>query len=322
MENNLLNNWLDLISNKKIYQIKLDDNIINKFNKLTLLKYIISFDIEFIRYVIKYKQVQTINEMGGMVFVKINNDWYLHAIFHLNLVPIIKNINQYYLLTSNYNTISKTTYKKVINNEKLLLPEYKINENNYKKILLKDPIINLYIKPIEIKLLLKKYYEKKKKKVEKIKFMIKGNDLVNLPNEYNIFIKNINLILNDKKVKKRQIIKTNEFIKLTNKLFSFSFLIVKGLEDIKALKNHTILLQQKYILLTNFFDIAIYNELLFNKCNSAKLEETYFCLEKMNLINDYDKYYKIINKFIEFKAHNPLADSYYTFIIFMILYKN
>ena len=322
MENNLLNNWLDLISNKKIYQIKLDDNIINKFNKLTLLKYIISFDIEFIRYVIKYKQVQTINEMGGIVFLKINNEWYLHAIFHLNLVPIIKNINQYYLLTSNYNTISKTTFNKVINNEKLLLPEYKINENNYKKILLKDPIINLYIKPKEIKLLLKKDYEIIKKKVEKIKFMIKGNDLVNLPNEYNIFIKNINLILNDKKVKKRQIIKTNEFIKLTNKLFSISFLIVKGLEDIKALKNHTILLQQKYILLTNFFDIAIYNELLFNKCNSAKLEETYFCLEKMNLINDYEKYYNIINKFIEFKAHNPLVDSYYTFIIFMILYKN
>lgn len=322
MEHELLNSWLDLILNKKTYQIKLDDNIKNKFNKLTFLKYIISFDVEFIRYVIEYKQIQTINEMGGIIFIRINNEWYLHAIFHLNLIPIIENINQYYLLTSNYNTITEKTYNKVINNEKLLLPEYKINENNYKEILLNDPIINLYIKPKEINLLLKKDYKIIKKKVEQIKFMIKGNDLLNLPNKYNLFIKNINLILNDKKVKKRQVTKTNDFIKLTNKLFSISFLIVKGIEDIKALKNHTILLKQKYILLTNFFDIAIYNKLLFNKCNSAKLEETYFCLKKMNLLNNYEKYNKIINKFTEFKAHNPLVDAYYTFIIFMILNKN
>ena len=54
MENNILNNWLNMIPNKKILKIKLDDQISIEFNKVTKLQYIISFDIEFIRYVIKY----------------------------------------------------------------------------------------------------------------------------------------------------------------------------------------------------------------------------------------------------------------------------
>ncbi len=75
-------------------------------------------------------------------------------------------------------------------------------------------------------------------------------------------------------------------------------------------------------MLTNFFDISIYNEILFNKCNSAKLEDTYLCLYNMNLLDDYNKYYNIINKFNEMKAHNPLVDAYYTFIIFIVFKLN
>jgi hypothetical protein len=97
-----------------------------------------------------------------------------------------------------------------------------------------------------------------------------------------------------------------------------SYLIVKGLEDIKALKNHTILLKQNYVNLEYLFDISKYNKILFDKCNSAKLEDTYFCLQKMNLLQDYNKYYDIINNFTEMKAHNPLVDAYYTFIIFIV----
>ena len=128
---NILNDWLSLIPHKKILNEKIDLNIEEIFNKITKLNYIISFDVEFLRYVIKYKQIQTINELGGILFIKIDNYWYLHSIFHLNIHPLINNINQYYLLTSNYNTISNNTYNKVIENEKLLLPEHKINEKNY-----------------------------------------------------------------------------------------------------------------------------------------------------------------------------------------------
>lgn len=323
MQNDILNEWLNIIPNKKLFNIKLDDDIIFCFNKITKLNYIISFDIEFIRYVIEYNQVQTINEMGGIIFIKMNNTWYLHAIIHLNLPPLIKNINQYYLLTSNYNTININTYKKIIKNEKLLLPEYKINEKNYKKILLNDPIINLYIKPKQIDMLLKNNnYNIVKTKIEKIKYMIKGYDLIKLPKKHKIFTENINLILSDSDVKSRQITEINNFIKLTNKLFSISYLIVKGLEDIKALKNHTILLKQNYIVLTHLFDISKYNQILFNKCNSAKLEETYLCLQKMNLLDKYNKYYDVINKFTKMKAHNPLVDAYYTIIIFIVFQLN
>jgi hypothetical protein len=323
MQNDILNEWINIIPNKKVFKIKLDDDITIIFNKITKLNYIISFDIEFLRYVIKYKQVQTINEMGGIIFIKINNIWYLHFIFHLNLPPLIKNINQYYLLTSNYNTVSINTYKKIIENEKLLLPEYKINNKNYKEILLNDPIINLYIKPKQIDILLKNNnFNIIKTKIEKIKHMIKGYDLIKLPKEYKLFTKNINLILSDSDVKVRQIIDIDSFIKLTNKLFSISYLIVKGLEDIKTLKNHTILLKQNYIILTHLFDISKYNQILFNKCNSAKLEETYLCLEKINLLDKYNKYYNIINEFSKMKAHNPLVDAYYTFIIFIVFQLN
>jgi hypothetical protein len=90
----------------------------------------------------------------------------------------------------------------------------------------------------------------------------------------------------------------------------------------KALKNHTILLKQNYIILKFFFDISKYNKILFDKCNSAKLEDTYLCLKKMNLFNDYNKYYDIINEFSEMKAHNPLVDAYYTFIIFLVFQLN
>ena len=318
MENDILNKWLNIIPNKKIIKIKLDNDIINIFNKITTLNYIISFDVEFMRFVIKNEQVKTINEMGGIIFMKVNNDWYLDSIFHFNLLPLVKNISQYYLLTSEYNTLSKKTYQKIIKNEKLLLPEYKINKKNYKNLLLTDPIINLYLKPSQIDILKNDNYDNVKKKIEKIKYNIKGYDLIKLPKIYKLFTKNINLILNDTDVKSRQILEHKKFIKLTNKLFSISYLIVKGLEDIKALKTHTLLLKQYSNNIINLFDIAKYNTILFNKCDSAKLENTYICLDKINLLNDYIKYYNIINDFTDMKAHNPLVDAYYTFIIFIV----
>jgi 2-polyprenyl-3-methyl-5-hydroxy-6-metoxy-1,4-benzoquinol methylase len=107
-------------------------------------------------------------------------------------------------------------------------------------------------------------------------------------------------------------------IKWLTKLFSKSYLIVKGVEDIKALKNHTILLNEEPVILTNYFDIAIYNEQLFKKCNSAELEKTFICLEKLNKTQLYNDYYQHIKTFTNLKAHNPLVDAYYTWVIFNI----
>jgi hypothetical protein len=286
-----IENWLNLIQKKEIINLEIEPNLSNLYNKITNLNYLICFDIEFIRYVINQRQVRTIHELGGILFIKKNNKWILYCIFHFNLIPIINNINQYYLLTSDYNTVSDETYKKLLINEKELFTNNKI---------------------------LNKYKIKNKKK---IKFMIKGYDLFKMDKEYELFKQNIKLILNDPDVINRQIKyeEQNNFIKLTNKIFSESYLIVKGLEDIKALKNHSSLLKLKYEMLDNYYDIAVHNDIIFKKCNSAELEKSYQCLDKLNLTKPYDSYLKIIEDFTKLKAHNPLVDAYYTWVIFNIL---
>jgi len=310
MEDKLYNDWLDLIPNKQIMNIEVENLL---YNSMTKLNYIISFDVEFIRYAIENRQVQTIHELGGIILNKKNNKWYIICIFHINMIPLITNIKQYYLLTSNYNTITTETLNKVIEIEKKLLPEY-ISDI---KLIKNNAIIKRYLSNSKIKKLIND--KDIHKKLSKIKYMIKGSDLQK--NEYELFTKSIELILSDPDVIKRQIEYKNQrmFIKLTNILFSNSYLIVKGQEDLKALKNHTLMLNENSIKLHHFFDIAKYNNLLFKRCNSAQLENTYDCLKKLNLTQKYDLYLKVIEKFTELKAHNPLVDAYYTLIIFNIL---
>lgn len=303
--------WINLIPNKKLINIKLENNLSDKYNKLTKMNYIISFDIEFLRYSINNSQVPTIHELGGLLFEKKNNIWYFMYIFHFNLIPIINNIKQYYLLTSQYNTLSDDTLKKIIEIENELLPENNINT------LKKNKIIKRYLpKKIINKLLNEKDITIIKKKLSKIKYSIKGSDLYN--KDYELFKKSTELILNDPDSVARQIRKEDEikFINLTNNLFSKSYLIVKGLEDIKALKNHSLLLKQNSIKLINYFDIAQYNTMLFEKCQSAELEKNFICLDKLGLTKPFLKY-NIIDS-TKMKAHNPLVDAYYTWIIFNI----
>jgi hypothetical protein len=309
----LLIEWINLIPKKEILNIILDSKLIERYNKLTKLNYIISFDVEFIRYAIEKRQVQTIHEMGGIILFRKKNIWYLICIFHFNLIPIIKNIKQYYLLTSKYNTVSNKTYQKLIENEKKILPENNISN------ILNNKIIKRYLSNKKIKLLIKNNDPVTLlKKLSKIKYMIKGYDLDET--EYILFKNNIDLILNDPILKSREIKQENQkkFIKVTNILFSKAYLIIKGLEDIKALRNHSLMLNEVSLKLINYFDIAIYNNYFFKNCNSAELEKSYLYLDKLNLTKPYEKYLEKIKIFSELKAHNPLIDAYYTWIIFNI----
>ena len=331
----MLEEWISLIPKKQLINKKIQETLSNKYDKVTKLQYIISFDIEFINYsnVLintnntnstnstnsmeakpNNERVQTIHELGGLIFERKKDGWYLSYLFHFNLIPLIKNIKQYYLLTSQYNTLSNSTLKKVVELEKKLLPENIIIDINNLNLLGKNNIIKKYLP----------YYKKftdinvLKKKISKIKYMIKGYDLAE--SEYELFKKITTLILNDTDSIGREINKDQQkkFIKLTNELFSRSYLIVKGLEDIKAIKNHTLLLNEEPITLNNLFDIAQYNNELFKKCNSAELEKTFICLEKLNKTQKYSDYYQNIKTFTNLKAHNPLVDAYYTWIIFNI----
>jgi hypothetical protein len=181
----------------------------------------------------------------------------------------------------------------------------------------------MYLSEKKIKNLIKfreKSFEKFIKELGRIVHLIKGSDLIRFTQEYNLFKDIINTILNDANTIDRRIKEDEQikFINNTNQLFNKSYLIVKGLEDLKALKNNTILLNQRPIERFTFFDIASYNNISLKKCGSAELEKTYICLSKLNLIEEYQKYLKIIQDFTKLKAHNPLVDAYYTWIIFNV----
>lgn len=275
-----INKWLSYILNKKILRIKLNDELNTIYNKQTELNSIIIFDVEFIRLCRNNQQLQTINEMGGIILYKINYYWHLFAIFHFNLPPQHNNMNELYLMLSKYNTLSAKTEKKNI-----------ILENK-----------------------LFKYYPKDKK----IYFKINGYSLLKKKKQYYLFIQIINNIFRDTDYKKRLIEDDKKFMKLTNKIFSNSYLIVKGTEDFKALNNHLILLNIKPLVFNHYFDIAIYNNILFNQCNSAELAKTYECLDKLNLTFGFESYLKIINEFTNLKPHNPLVDAYLTWVLYNI----
>ena len=110
----MLEEWISLIPKKILINKKLHETLSNKYDKITNLQYIISFDIEFINYnnvrIIpinreqpvqptqtkynNYERLQTIHELGGLIFEKRKDGWYLTYLFHFNLIPIIKNIKQ------------------------------------------------------------------------------------------------------------------------------------------------------------------------------------------------------------------------------------
>jgi hypothetical protein len=318
----LINTWLELIPIKKIINLELTEDLTNKYNTFSN-NIIISFDVEFIKYNLRHKEIikqtQTIHEMGGIILIKNNNKWYLHSLFHLNLLPLISDIDKYYLLKSQYNSLSEKTLKIIEPLEEELLPN-KLENSNIEN-LQNNNILKIYLPKKKINSLKKnKDNSYLFKKISKIKFMIKGEDLKEYPKEYKLFNNIIKLILDDTSVISRRIKRDNQkkFINLTNKLFTNSLLIVKGLEDLKALKNHSILLDENYNDFKYVFDIAKYNNELFKLCNSAELEKDFLCLQNLGKTNIYEKYEKIIKDFTNFKAHNPLVDAYYTWIIFNI----
>lgn len=326
----ILEDWINLIPNKLSLSIKINKNLNEFYNKLNY-QYIIIFDVEFLKFKINSKQIQTIHEMGGIILVKENNNWYLKYIFHLNMPLLQNDLNNLYLLTSTYNTLTDENTKKVkeLENELLIHPKLidKQNLSNEStiQIIKKNKLSKIYLNNKKIKKLLqtkKKNYDKFIKELGRIKHLVYGNDLINFKKEHKLFLEIINIILNDSTAMNRTIQKPYEFIKLTNELFSKSFLIIKGIEDIKALKNHSILLNLKPQTNLKYFDISKFNNTLFTKCNSAELEKTFICLEKMNLTQTYNEYYEIVKTFTKEKAHNPLVDSYYTWIIYNIFLEN
>ena len=305
---------LELIKDKTIYFIKLEYYLQQKYSNIKQ-KNIFIFDIEFIDQ--KFKK--TIFEFGGIIISRYKHEWYLISTFHVNLKPFSK-ISDQSLLTHYYSSVSSKNLNKVIQLEKILLPHYYFEKHfdgflklSYieKKNLLnsnKELLLNEQNKENFIKIL------------KKCIFKINGQNLLNykLTNEYDIF-KKINTIIQIDG-KKRNVDNVKLFLNLLNKIFDYSFLIVKGGEDFKALVNHSfhyniIFTKKKY------YDISIYNDYLYNNYKTAELKKAFDFLMDDNKIGLNLKYYILMKKYIEYKAHNPLYDSLLTWLTFNIFMK-
>lgn len=329
----ILNRWLALIPTKEFLWIHINNELTDVYNK-TNKNYIVSFDIEFYKYHHHSSMFQLIREMGGLVIVKHENKWYLYALFHFNIRPLMTDLNKMYLLSSKYATISEPTFKKVKEiEEKMLLHEQLIHkeylfDEEILRIIKNNKLSKRFLSNNKIeKLMTIKYksYDKFIKELGRMIHLIYGASLKHIPEYYNMF-KSINiLIMNDKDVIKRTIKRGNEeeFLLLTNELFNNSYLIIKGMEDIKALRNEAVFLKMNYDDKDyKYFDIAVYNDYFNKKCDSAELEKSFKCLDKMNVINEFKDFEKIVKEFAHFKAHNPLIDAYYTWIVYNVFATN
>lgn len=323
--------WKNMIPNKKEVFVKLDTQLSDIYNTKTKLNYIISFDVEFLNFKNNNIQIASVHELGGIVLNKINNEWYIICIFHVNLKPLCSDLNKLYLLTTTYNSLDTKNEKKIKKLEKKLFIHSKIkntmSNSEIINIINSSNLSKIYLSKNKIKKLLELKninFDKFIKKLSKIVYVINGHDLLKYKKEYDIFKKIINGILNDKQVKKRQIEQTEDFLKLTNILFDNSFLIVKTTGDIKAIKTHSQYLNIVPNELNKYFDIAIYNNFLFKKCNSAELKQNYDCLNKLNLTKQFYIYLKLIEDFTDnnIVAHNPLVDAYFTWIIYNVFLLN
>jgi hypothetical protein len=97
-------------------------------------------------------------------------------------------------------------------------------------------------------------------KNKKYGFKIYGYKLRKNKKQYALFTQITNNIFNDKLYKKRLIKEDIEFMKLTNKLFNKSYLIVKGKEDFKALHTHMKLLNIEPFNSISPVKLAAYSE--------------------------------------------------------------
>lgn len=148
-------------------------------------------------------------------------------------------------------------------------------------------------------------------------------------NKTKLFNKIFNLYINDSYIKSIEIPTKNHanliyyFIDIVK--YNKCLNIIKGFEDLKALNNHGLLyncIKENIINNNNikYIDIADYNDILYQKCSSAKLYDTYIYLMRDNLNENWSKKTnKIIKDYMKLnmKPHNPLVDAYYTLMVYI-----
>jgi len=316
----LLNNFLSNISNKNIDLIKLPPKLQDIIQQISNNKDIIFIlDIEFQSK--PFENTKHILEMGGIFFIKKNNIWFSHSNFHINL-PLIDKLDKLNIIQSKYITAQSKTKKQIEKLEDKYLFINKLNKAIDNPKLFKKIYSKVLLSPLTKKKKFIKYdpipenFKKIIRNLEQIAFTLKSKDI-----DEDIFNNIWNLYLNDTVVKHRTINLSSNFANILKNVIMNSTLIMKGNMDLIAINN--LLTKYKIPTLNNieFYDIAKFNESFKNLCDSAKLEESYWCLINKSLVEpDFEETLKKIFKSLvipekKLIAHNPLIDCFYTLVV-------
>lgn len=348
ISNDVHNNFKHKFNNNCIFIWDCEFQVIKMIHKNNNIQY------DFIN---NHKAIRCISELGLLIFAKLNNTIYLISILHIgfmnHLFGHIKNYTPFY---HDYISVNNETFSKIISIENNIYPHLifeqiidEFKKSNNRK-LLSENIISLSKNKILIKN--KTIFNKFKNQITELLQLLKKKTNINIINDHIIkIIKNLNniiynniindfhkseefseimsLYLNDTYVKSilANIHHHRHIVLYLNKIFSSGLNIIKGMEDVKAIQNHNILLNnQNYeISSANIIDIANYNTRIYNLCGSAKLYESYICLNKIYKQMDHERDILLILKKwmkLNFKPHNPLVDAYYTLQVFLLYNEN
>jgi hypothetical protein len=296
-------------------------------SELFSTKYLCIFDIEF-QINSDHKQNAFILELGIIIYEK-NNDIPVY-INHVNF-PLLQNTNLR-LINTKYSTVLPETELKM----KQLEKEFQINVKDIESIKSKSDLIS-FIPDKNTKKKLRDIiktnsmnyseseYLRMHKTIEKISFNLFKN---RLPDKYKkVYHKIIDLYLQDPSVKQRTINPKN-YLNILKHYFKDVTIIHKEDMDFIALNNDLKKYDVKIANQVQHKDIADYNQILIHKYQTAKLYECYLFLyndyvEKIPELKQFDTILqdKLREKMPTIKAHNPLSDSYFTLIVFIVMKK-
>jgi hypothetical protein len=134
-------------------------------------------------------------------------------------------------------------------------------------------------------------------------------------NQKSLLLDAIKIYKNDLNVKKRH--QPFSWINKFMKIYEKSVIIVKGHEDINALKNLCKIKNFNYKDPLKIIDIANWNKKSRLVCGSAQLENTFRCI-----IPKLDHETKEVAKQLDFdEAHNPMTDASMTLVVAMYITK-
>ena len=289
-------------------------------------KYLVFLDIEFQTLKPKNSEEPYILELGIIIFEHNNDNPIL--INHINF-PLFQKEN-IRLLSSKYCTVSEKTELEI----KKLEEKLRINVMNLDSIKNNEHLIE-FIPDRNTKRLLREVIKtsniglltnpsKTQKIVDQMNFNFYKNRMKG--SARNVFDQIIKLYHNDELVKKR-LINPQNYLNMLKPYFNNMTLVHKEGMDIIALNKD---LKKYNVKIENHIyhkDIAVYNEIFRKRYNTAKLYESFVHLRHDYFINnelhifDQNLQEKLKEKMPIIKPHNPLSDTYFTVLIYLIMEK-